>query len=68
MGGECSGDTVIKHNRIEESQSEGIFIVEGGEKLLIQMNHLEKNKKGMVLLHSDGVIDSNKIVDNEIGL
>ena len=36
--------------------------------MLIQMNHLEKNKKGMVLLHSDGVIDSNKIVDNEVGL
>ena len=43
-------------------------MVEGGERMQIQMNHIEKNKKGVVLLHSDGLVDSNKVIENEVGL
>ena len=53
---------------IEESPQEGIFVVEGGERLSIQMNHIEKNEKGLVLISSDGVVDGNKIFQNEVGL
>ena len=38
LGGESSGSTRIKFNYIENSKSEGIFVVEGEEKLLIEDN------------------------------
>jgi hypothetical protein len=38
VGGAKSGNTRIKFNYIEESKSEGIFCVEGEEKLLIEDN------------------------------
>jgi len=38
LGGKSSGSTRIKFNYIENSKSEGIFVVEGEEKLLIEDN------------------------------
>jgi hypothetical protein len=38
VGGLNSGNTRIKFNYIEESKSEGIFVIEGEEKLLIEDN------------------------------
>ena len=38
VGGKESGNTRIKFNYIENSKSEGIFVVEGEEKLLIEDN------------------------------
>jgi len=38
LGGMASGMTKIKYNYIENSRSEGIFVVEGEEKLLIEDN------------------------------
>ena len=34
--------------------------------MLIQTNIIQENKVGIVLLHSDGVIDSNRIQENEV--
>ena len=36
LGGDISGETVIKYNQIERSKCEGIFVVEGDEDLPIQ--------------------------------
>jgi hypothetical protein len=38
LGGTNTGKTRIKYNYIENSNSEGIFVVEGEEKLLIEDN------------------------------
>jgi parallel beta-helix repeat protein len=66
LGGEGSGSTKIKYNHIEKSKQEGIFIVEGGLELIIASNIIEQNQKdGIVLLHSEGTIQSNKIQENE---
>ena len=66
LGGQGSTDTKIKKNLIEKSKKEGIFVVEGGENLLIQTNIIQDNENGIVLLHSDGIIDSNLIQENEL--
>ena len=66
LGGQGSGDTKIKKNLIERSKQEGIFVVEGGENMLIQTNIIQDNKVGIVLLHSDGIVDSNRIQENEM--
>lgn len=66
LGGQGSTDSKIKKNLIEKSKKEGIFVVEGGESLLIQTNIITDNENGIVLLHSDGIIDSNLISENEL--
>lgn len=38
LGGKNCGNSRIKHNIIEYSKSEGIFVVEGEEALLIEDN------------------------------
>jgi len=38
LGGKDSGKTRIKYNYIENSKSEGIFVMEGEERLLIEDN------------------------------
>lgn len=38
LGGKDSGLTRVKYNYIENSKSEGIFVVEGEERLLIEDN------------------------------
>ena len=64
LGGEHSGKTKIKYNLIENSKSEGIFIIEGEEKLLIEENHINNNFYGIVLIDSNGIIKNNSILDN----
>jgi parallel beta-helix repeat protein len=64
LGGERSGKTKIKFNMIENSKSEGIFVVEGEEQLLIDDNTINNNFYGIVLVDSKGVIKNNKILDN----
>ena len=43
LGGENSGYTRIKYNHIENGKKEGIFVVEGGEQLVISMNKVVGN-------------------------
>ena len=61
LGGEGSGKTVIRDNLIEHGKQEGIFVVEGEEELSIIENEISENNDGIVLLHSDGLIQENKI-------
>ena len=61
LGGALSGKTTIKQNLIEESKSEGIFVVEGEETLTIEQNWVELNMNGIVLVNSKGYIMSNQI-------
>ena len=65
LGGVDSEKTNIKFNHIEQSKQEGIFVVEGGDTLLIESNIIMGNQDGIVMLHSNGVVISNKIQDNE---
>ena len=39
--------------------------MEGGENLLIQTNIIIGNNDGIVMLHSDGIVQGNKIFENE---
>lgn len=64
LGGDFSGETVIKYNQIERSKCEGIFVVEGDKDLQIVENIVFNNEKGIVLLHSKGFVDSNQIKEN----
>ena len=49
---------------IEESKSEGIFVVEGEPELQINSNWINKNTDGIVLLNSNGKIYENKLNQN----
>jgi parallel beta-helix repeat protein len=64
LGGERSGKSKIKFNMIENSKSEGIFVVEGEETLIIENNTINNNYYGLVLIDSKGVIKNNQILDN----
>ena len=64
LGGTDSGKTKIKFNSIENSKSEGIFVIEGEEKLLIEENTINNNFYGIVLVGSKGFIKQNQIFDN----
>ena len=64
LGGSRSGQTCIKQNLIEESKSEGIFVVEGEERLQIVNNWINKNNDGIVLLNSKGEIAKNHLNQN----
>jgi len=50
LGGKNSGLTKIKYNIVESSKSEGIFVVEGEENLLIEDNDVISNHDGIVLV------------------
>lgn len=65
LGGHLSGMTKIKYNYIENSKSEGIFVVEGEEKLLIEDNQIVGNNDGIVLVNSLGIIKNNNIKANQ---
>lgn len=39
--------------------------MEGGDKLMIQTNIIRGNENGIVLLHSDGVVEHNRIIEND---
>jgi len=64
IGGDRSGKTKIKYNMIENSKSEGIFVVEGEHHLLIEENTINNNYYGIVLIDSQGHIKNNQILDN----
>ena len=64
VGGVNSGNTRIKYNYIEESNSEGIFVIEGEDKLLIEDNQILSNADGIVLVGSKGFIRENNIKAN----
>ena len=59
LGGQYSGKTKIKFNMIENSKSEGIFIIEGEEELFIEENTINNNFYGIVLVDSKGFIKNN---------
>lgn len=52
LGGKNCGKTRIRYNYIENSKSEGIFVVEGEETLLIEENKIHGNHDGIVLVMS----------------
>ena len=64
MGGENSGKTKIRYNQIENSKSEGIYVIEGEDKLLIEENTINNNYYGVVLIDSKGILKQNLIIDN----
>ena len=64
LGGHLSGKSKIKYNMIENSKSEGIFVVEGEDKLLIEDNTINNNFYGVVLIDSKGILKNNQILDN----
>ena len=65
LGGAASGRSVIKYNLIEESNAEGIFVVEGEEGLDIDSNWIQKNSDGIVMVNSKGLIARNTISNNK---
>ena len=65
VGGIQSDKTSIQWNRIEDGKEEGIFVVEGGERLIIMKNEIYKNNNGIVLLRSDGIAQNNSIEKSE---
>jgi len=64
LGGKNCGYTQIKYNLIENSKSEGIFVVEGEEKLLVEQNFIVGNHDGIVLVSSLGIVRNNQIKEN----
>lgn len=65
LGGKGTGLTMIKCNHIEKSKAEGIFVVEAEAGLTIDKNIIKGNQEGIVLLHSEGKITNNQIIENE---
>lgn len=61
LGGKNSGQTKIRWNSIEGSKAEGIFVVEGEERLLIEENKIRGNLDGIVMVNSRGVVRKNQI-------
>jgi parallel beta-helix repeat protein len=65
LGGKNCGNTKIKFNQVENSKSEGIFIIEGEEKLLVEDNEVSCNHDGIVLVESKGIIKNNIVKENQ---
>lgn len=65
LGGKNCGSTKIKFNCIESSKSEGIFVVEGEEKLLVEDNTVVGNHDGIVLVESKGIVRGNRVKENQ---
>ena len=65
LGGKNCGKTQIKFNMLENSKAEGVFVVEGEERLLIEDNDIISNHDGIVLVQSKGVIRKNRIKENQ---
>ena len=65
LGGKNCGHTKLKYNLIENSKSEGIFVIEGEEKLLIEENEVISNHDGIVLVESKGIIRNNVVKENQ---
>ena len=62
--GHQTGKTKIRYNIIENSKSEGVFVLEGEDDLLIAENVIKNNYYGLVLIDSMGQIKNNVVVDN----
>lgn len=56
----------IKYNIIENSKSEGIFVIEGEKTLLIDSNEITLNSIGIVLYDSQGIVRNNSVVENNV--
>lgn len=65
LGGLHCGNTKIMYNLIENSKSEGVFVIEGEEKLIIEENEIVGNHDGIVLVESLGMIKGNVIKENQ---
>ena len=65
-GGENSGKIKVKHNQIENSKSEGIFVIDGEEYLVFDDNRIKNNYIGIVLYNSMGHIKNNEITENYV--
>lgn len=65
LGGQKSGKTKIKYNYIENSKSEGIFIIEGEERFIIEDNQIVGNNDGVVFVDSKGLVVNNNIKANQ---
>ena len=65
MGGKNCGLSKIKWNLVENSKSEGIFVIEGEEKLIIEGNEVCSNHDGIVLVESRGIIRGNVVKENQ---
>jgi parallel beta-helix repeat protein len=64
LGGKKSGETRIRYNYIENSKSEGVFVIEGEEFLCIEDNEIAGNNDGIVMVNSKGCITGNRIKGN----
>lgn len=65
MGGLATGLTKVMYNLIEFSKSEGIFVIEGEENLLLEENEVVGNHDGIVLVESLGIVRGNVIKENQ---
>jgi parallel beta-helix repeat protein len=65
LGGKGSGQTKIRWNLIEGSKAEGVFVVEGEDRLLIEDNRIRGNLDGVVMVNSKGVVRKNDICENQ---
>jgi hypothetical protein len=50
---------------IENSKSEGVFVIEGEQELLIEENEVVGNHDGIVLVESLGCVKGNVIKENQ---
>lgn len=65
FGGLGCGKTRILYNLIDASKSEGIFLIEGEEGVLIEENEVVGNHDGIVLVECKGTIKGNVIKENQ---
>ena len=65
LGGTNSGQTRITHNLIQESKSEGIFVIEGEQNLEVSYNWVSVNSVGLVLFNTKGTFKQNRMKKNQ---
>jgi parallel beta-helix repeat protein len=65
LGGAGCGKTRILYNLIDASKSEGVFVIEGEDNLLIEENEVVGNHDGIVLVESMGTVKGNVIKENQ---
>jgi len=65
FGGLGCGKTHILFNLIDASKSEGIFVIEGEEGVLIEENEVVGNHDGIVLVECKGTVKGNVIKENQ---
>ena len=65
FGGLGCGKTHILYNLIDASKSEGIFVIEGEDGVLIEENEVVGNHDGIVLVECKGTVKGNVIKENQ---